>query len=590
MQQLAPYQTKCVADLKKLFAKERAVCLAWYTGAGKTDVFISYIKFLLRENPKTKIGISSYLTTEIKDQIYGRLVANGLGEKTHKIEPGIPKLWTKNITAFNPQGIYRSLPENFKFDFLILDEAHAGISHDKTMINKIKNKILKDNGQILLVSATPWDALQRKEFQGIRVLKRPLSDGIKDGRISDFRIFKEQAEIEFSPDDFTRVGDLNKNAAKRRIAVLKAACIGKVKNIIAKHDLGEKTIVICPPGNSGEIALELAKEFGGLAFLQSHIGAGSSHEQVFSSTEGNLEKFKTDSKVKFLFVIYKCQVGFDMPELASVIDLSMTRNIKVLVQRLGRVARLSKGRQKKYFYVYDKSLGDEKIDWLLYTVIDFCLGAFDGMKTNTTKYRETRVHGYVGHKDSFLLTEIINQLAKKESVTTARVLRFDFGRRPAKYRTLAEAIEEAKKYKDRHDLFKKDPALYKFFRVEGHIEKLNEIHPYLMRMRYWTEERVIEALKQCTSRSQLRIKFPGAESHCRLRKRKDLLDKYLPSKQDPTKIWTHERILAEVLPKLMRWNDLRKYAGVRSRIVKRLGGMTKYRKIWEKDFKPKVRK
>ncbi len=52
---LFDFQKKAVRDLLKGFQTNRVQCLAWYTGAGKTNVFFGMI-----------LGISAYLTREIK--------------------------------------------------------------------------------------------------------------------------------------------------------------------------------------------------------------------------------------------------------------------------------------------------------------------------------------------------------------------------------------------------------------------------------------------------------------------------------------------------------------------------------------------
>ena len=73
MKTLTSYQQKCSNDIYKGFDKNKYQCLAWYTGAGKTNIFINLCKKLIGDNPDVKIGISAYLTIDIKEQIIDRL-------------------------------------------------------------------------------------------------------------------------------------------------------------------------------------------------------------------------------------------------------------------------------------------------------------------------------------------------------------------------------------------------------------------------------------------------------------------------------------------------------------------------------------
>jgi superfamily II DNA or RNA helicase len=231
---------------------------------------------------------------------------------------------------------------DFNFDYLIVDESHAGLDDGCIMLRTIMKKSCTEDTRVLLVSATPWDLLLMEEFKDAPVLKRPLDQGFKDGLVTDFRFHAEEAKITFTEEDFTRKGDLGKTAVERQMAILKSACIGKMEYLIDTYDkeLGAKVLVICPPGNVAEIARTLAARFHGLAFIEFKYSKKHQRKaEMTADTRGNLARFKAEKKIRFLFVVNKCQVGFDMPELTSVIDLTMSRNIKVLAQRCGRVAR-----------------------------------------------------------------------------------------------------------------------------------------------------------------------------------------------------------------------------------------------------------
>lgn len=561
---LKPFQKPAIAEIHKLFKTSPSVCLAYYTGAGKTNIFIEYCRYFLKKNPKAKIGISAYLTSEIRDQIYQRLEEFGLYEQSNLVWGQIDT--SARIFVFLPQSIYNN---NYpvKFDLFIADEAHAAIGDYKKMYNKIKSKFFHNDTKILLVTATPWDLLAQRSFKNTPVLKRPLDQGISDGLITDFDFMTEEAQITFNPDDFSRVGNLKVSAIYSRLAVLKSACIAKLEHVIKTHNhkIGKKCIVICPVGSNGIIARDLAEKFGGLTLLQNRTLT-----QEIGNKE-NLYKFKKDPNQRFLFVVNKATVGFDMPELSSIIDLTMTRNIKTIAQRIGRVARKNKFDKKTYFYVYDKSLGEDKMQALILTTVDFCLGNYDGLTSKEAKYLKfDRIHH--NFDEVISISKIINHLRRPGQIIHKDTIQLANREQATKW-TLPAAIIESKNYISRTDMWKYKPGLYKWFRLNAKDE-MDRIFP--LKYLRWTDER---ALAEATKfKGQLRQTFiekcAGAYTYLRVNKKLHLLDDILPLSMEP---WSHERVV-KVLKGIKKWNDFRK-DGARAWAY-RNGGIKKYREIW----------
>lgn len=552
------YQTAAVHNILNSFKKTNHVCLSYYTGAGKTNIMIDLCRLILSENPSAKIGVSSYLTTEIRRQTYARALANGLGDCSVQVSVGIDIIKNKSVYIFNPQSVYK-LANKIKFDYLFIDECHAGLSEGTIMIRSIINHSCSKNSKILLLSATPWDVLALDEFKDAVVLKRSLDVGVKiDRRVADVNLHFEKAKIKFTPDDFGKDGDLKK-ITSLDMAVIKSTCIGQMKYLIDKYGsrLGEKVVVICPPGNLGEIAREMSEIFGGRYLLSMDTGRGNVSTRKYN--EIILDEFQKDTTFRFLFVVHKCQVGFDMENLDSIIDLTMTRNITNLVQRIGRVARRYENKEKKYFYVYDESLNDRKLEWLVGTLVDFSIGNYDGWTTRTAKYRPIKGHGLKLKENSIRISEIISALQSPKNMESTHTITYAEYKRPT-YRTLYVAIEEAKKYESRYDLLKQNPSLYKWFRTKGFMKELAEIHP-LTNPRKWNEITVWKAIKKCKSRNELKKNYPGAYDWIYVNNRSDLLDKAgYPNKTD--RINSVERC-QDILEGLNRWNDFRKYAGAR---------------------------
>jgi hypothetical protein len=73
----------------------------------------------------------------------------------------------------------------------------------------------------------------------------------------------------------------------------------------------------------------------------------------------NEDMFRSkNSKTNFMVVIDKCGTGWDFKDLNNVVDLTFTRNPKVIIQRFARTIRLPDNGTKpisKYIYCYDQT-------------------------------------------------------------------------------------------------------------------------------------------------------------------------------------------------------------------------------------------
>jgi len=580
---LFKFQETGVEEILRLFKTHRLVCLAWYTGAGKTNVLVEFCRALIKENPNVKIGISAYLTREIKEQVSDRLKAYGLGDKTWTFENGKTYDKTKNIFVFNPQTIYRNPPE-LQFDYYVVDESHAAVSDDHSMFPKITTKTCSKKTKMLLISATPWDTLARKQFKDAPVLKRPLDQGLRDGLITDFKFHAEEAMITFTEKDFTRQGDLGSSSAMRQMAILKSACLGKLEYLLKNYDkeIGKKCLVICPPGNFSEVARTFAERYNnGLAFIQTETRIARNTIEHWQNTNDNLREFKTKEKFRFLFVTNKCGVGFDMKDLDSVIDLTMTRNIKTLAQRCGRVARKNGNKEKHYFYVYDQSLMKDRLEWLVTTMIDFCLGAYDGWTTKTAKYRKTSISSQWALKHPFCTTvsEVVAALRNDGLIENRRSLAYVTGSGPPTKWTLDRALDEAQKWSSRTEMWEKQPALYKWFRLNAKAE-MDRIFPMKNHLGKWNERTVTATLeKNCgMARKKFRIAYPGALWWVQKHNRHDLFDKYL-APSTTTREW-NEKSIMKLIRSLRTWSHMRTYSGARRWMSEHKGEMF-WRRKWE---------
>ena len=372
---LFPYQSKTVKDIVQGLEDGVNQVLAFYTGSGKTEMFLEVIQRLQKKHPRAKIGVACHFFTEIKEQTSQR--ANfehiTLGGKERKIGSG-------NIYVFNPQ-FFRFNELKYKFDYLIVDEFHFGMSRKGNTYQNIFDRACKGNCRYLFVSATPWSAMTHELFKDAKIHVRGLDKGfLHDKRVNDFEVFCEKYNMR---PEYNSNQEITTAFLKANMDDYIAMCLVKLHKTIKEFPskIGSKVLVCCPPGENRAIAKAVAAFLGEDAVL--HIGKG----------EGQEIEFKR-SKKRFLVTVNKCQAGYDFPEMDTIIDLTMTRNIPVLVQRLGRLARYAKKRTKRYHYVYDERLRPEQVEWIFSITIDYANGLITDPPTNTRMFEiETRISG-----------------------------------------------------------------------------------------------------------------------------------------------------------------------------------------------------
>lgn len=99
------FQIEAVDEILRNLETNPKQILAWYTGSGKTNIFLEVARKLLRKNPKIKIGISAYLHTNIKSQTSKR--AEQFLDHHEVINAGVQSDGRYGVYIFNPQVLYK---------------------------------------------------------------------------------------------------------------------------------------------------------------------------------------------------------------------------------------------------------------------------------------------------------------------------------------------------------------------------------------------------------------------------------------------------------------------------------------------------
>lgn len=505
-------QNEVVKSILKDWEENPIQILAWYTGSGKTNIFLEICRILIKKNPNIRIGISCYLQKNIKHQTSKR--ADLFVDSHEVILAGRKVSLDNHITIFNPQTLYLRKPTK-AFDVLIIDEAHIGGNYGTKYFDKIISDHCKDGYKLLGVTATPWDIIDSNIFLGAKVHSRGLDKGLhEDGRITDFNINIEKVSVKARKSDYSRNGELRDSFLKKHLKSLEEFAVYSVKGLLNKRadKIGEKCLIILPPGDECRIARSVSKSLGkeSLVLVGGNNFSGRDYESV--DEEEIIKKFRTDPKYKYLCVVNKCQIGFDMPELTSTIDLTMTKNISVLIQRWGRLARKSDSKKiKNYFYMVPSSIGAEEAEWLMSLSVKYAMGEWEGHEgKNRIKFTRAPIFGLVGkdNESSFSFSKISRMVMSPE-LYNHKVISFSEESLPSGHWGIENLKNEALKYKDRTELSVKNRYVYNIL-LRKYPKELNTIFPIKHMIGKWNEESATNQMLMCKTKNEFRRKHSGA--------------------------------------------------------------------------------
>lgn len=368
-----------VDQLEKDYEKKQSAIVGWYTGSGKTTVVNELLKVLFEKHPRMKVGFSAHFFTSLRDQ-----VVEVLG-KSHNVSSDPED--KADITIFNPQSIYKKT--HIKFDLLVIDEAHEGLSQDAIMLRSIASRAKC----VIYLTATAWELISL--VPDAKVYLRGLIQGLKeDGRVGEYKSQLHNFDAKIFAEDLDENSEPSAAYLKKNKQLIVDFQKNKLKHMIKEKLIGDKAIVIVPPGPFMDEAVR---------YLPNSLGLDQ-----YSDEEAVLNKFKNDAMTKFLVVIRKCGVGFDMPTLTDVIDLTMTRNLKQIVQRIGRVVRPHPyGVEKRYHYVYDNRMSRKGAEWYLMASLDLANCEYDGWKNIKLKKMKAPIGEDCGSYYSYSLSALI---------------------------------------------------------------------------------------------------------------------------------------------------------------------------------------
>jgi hypothetical protein len=349
MIQLKTDQKNDLEELLSLLDINETVVLACSTGYGKTIVGWKLIDRITEQGKR--VLVLAHGRREIRDNFSSSRAASK--HYVLKSSNDVFKAMKHKVILSLPQTV--SICENLKVDYLIYDEAHQFFEAEMVqgIIEKIKPK------KKILMTSTHYDL----EYPKVYCSREKLLD---QGRCEDVELFI--IPTKFTADFYNDYvgGELRESQKlpyKLMDAVLKL--IDNNKSMIIMHNI-----------QSANLMHKMLLDRG--------ISASVSHWKIDGDAT-TLERFKTDNN-SVLVVVGRGNIGFDMPDLANIIDLSFSKNVKRLEQLFGRLTRKpSKDINKKYYKIVPHA---HQREFRIIMTAVLALGLDDIYKTWTGKQSE----------------------------------------------------------------------------------------------------------------------------------------------------------------------------------------------------------
>ena len=345
--QLRDYQIRVLNELET--RPEKELVLAAAPSSGKTFTAIEYIK----RYPEKTFLILTHGTNILKSQWEQELANHGVIANTpdSKVRFGIPQeLYRKELT---------------KVDVLIIDEAHEfnfaktpnKVETYESMVNQIKQQIQPDKS--IYLTGTPSKFIKN----GMKPIIIPAIELIQQGYVSDLYVSLVSTNADLSnykaDDNLKRssVKSLEKHVDSTMDNLLNALFDRLSEPYLLKQNPSirdrlpfsfirlqtelQKTMIACE-----SVAQSTKVE----AYLRSK-NIGVVHSNHKNDPDSKLiDLFVENPHIKVLVVVQRGILGFNMPELVNVVDMTGSRNIDRVYQLFARVMRKHDKLKHKYFF------------------------------------------------------------------------------------------------------------------------------------------------------------------------------------------------------------------------------------------------
>jgi superfamily II DNA or RNA helicase len=543
--EVVDYQTRVIMEcINSLNTQELSVVMGATPSAGKTIMSIYIANHYISKG--SKVLVLTHGTTVIRNN-YSESVKRLKNDFTYQIFEAGDTMQDVDMLITLPQSV-RKLDLS-KFDMIIVDEAHERYfgKEIQDIIKKIKPT------KQLLLTGTPSPFIKSEINFPIHIIS--MQEAYQQGRINDMMVHLCSSTYDIRDTDFSKSNDittrgnnkLNKKDTEATLNNLLGELQKKLTNVFdgkigsTIHNIFNWSLAIKEMGktliaaNSVEQARYIQEYFNN----QNINTLLSTHEDDVDSEQ--IDLFKNNPEYKILVVVRRGVLGFDMPSLINVIDMTASRNLDRVYQLMSRVVRKSNDVKMKHFIKMAVPNTEAIYEFLMTATL--CLmskeyiskydgrnfGQFEipvvpeprqrtdgggdregGTQRVRTNIRPINILGVpvfdffekVFHKDGKVLNT--HSLAKISNV----MYELGISDKPYGYYTYEVCNRYAKLCTTRKEFQKKYPSAYTISLKNGWLDEIcAHMKPQLQTH---TFESIKENASECISRSEFKRKYPGA--------------------------------------------------------------------------------
>lgn len=340
---LFDYQESALSQVEQHLKFSNEAVLAACPSSGKTIMAIEYIK---RSSSKKTLVLT-----------HGQNVLKTMWDEN--LKKYLTESELSKVTYGLPQSLHRQEVSNF--DLIIVDEAHEFAHAD--MVQKILGKNPK--AKKLYLTGTPSKFIAN----GVPTIIIPAIDLIEKKYISDLYVGLFSTTANIKEEDRNSLDDISEKSYKKleksvnsdmdtllhaMLKRLEAPDLTKNKPTVSRYAeytnldkwnsvFGslDKTLIACASIKQADKVV---------AYLNSkNVSCISSNSETDPDTE-NISRFENETEIKVLVVVDRAILGYNMPGLVNVVDMTCSHNINRIYQLYARVMRKNAETPQKYFF------------------------------------------------------------------------------------------------------------------------------------------------------------------------------------------------------------------------------------------------
>lgn len=348
------YQTYLITQIIAEFkANHTDVVLAAACGGGKTFMSIAICEELIREYPTLRILVLTHGQTVLRTNFVDEIKA----QKPVFTYVAVGKNSDLNIKA----QVYVGLPQTIhryqehKFDVIIVDEAHQFYFARDGMVSRIIGN--SKPRFTLFLTGSPSKFIKEKYI----LYSISLLELYEKGRVCSPIIELAKTSYDFTFSDYNADDEL-----KTAVQFSSAATTATLDDLLRQVERVITSVTRIKPEIRNAITVVWKWALGSLGKTMFVCRSQAQASQVryyfdragldvalstsdFDADSKEIDRFKLDPECKVLVVVNRGTLGFNMPELMNIIDMSGSLNADVLFQMFARLVRNHPNNKGKLF-------------------------------------------------------------------------------------------------------------------------------------------------------------------------------------------------------------------------------------------------